>query len=88
MDFCYERMPDLKGTYYGRTGEIARNKRPGIEAWASLVRIAVELGEQEALDEFYVFLVSNAGRQWRIPEDAWLYVTAELLLGLQAVAPS
>jgi len=32
--------------------------------------------------------VSNAGRQWRIPKDAWLYVTAELLLGLQAVAPA
>ena len=42
----------------------------------------------EALEAFYPFLVSNAGREWRIPDDAWLYVVGELLLGLQAVAPA
>jgi hypothetical protein len=88
VDFCLARMPELKGTYYGRTGEIARDKRPGIEAWASLVRLAVALENGEALEAFYPFLVSNAGRKWRIPDDAWLYVVAELLLGLQAVAPA
>jgi hypothetical protein len=87
LDFCYARMPELKGTYYGRTGEAARDKRPGIEAWASLVRLAVALEREDALEAFYPFLVSNAGRRWRIPDDAWLYVVAELLLGLQAVAP-
>jgi hypothetical protein len=88
LDFCHARMPDLKGTYYGRTGEVARDKRPGIEAWASLVRLSIALDRREALEAFYPFLVSNAGRKWRIPDDAWLYVAAELLLGLQAVAPS
>ncbi|MGH9392091.1 MAG: hypothetical protein ACRD1Z_21005, partial [Vicinamibacteria bacterium] len=88
LDFCHSRMPELKGTYYGRTGEIARDKRPGIEAWASLVRIAIALERDDALEAFYPFLVSNAGRKWRIPDDAWLYVVAELLLGLQAVAPA
>lgn len=88
LDFCYQRMPNLRGSYYGRTGEIARDKRPGIEAWASLVRLATELGRNDALDAFYPFLISNAGRTWRIPEDAWLYVAAELLIGLQAVAPA
>ena len=88
LDFCHARMPDLKGTYYGRTGEIARDKRPGIEAWASLVRLAIALERDDALEAFYPFLVSNAGRKWRIPDDAWLYVVAELLLGLQAVAPA
>ena len=88
LDFCHERMPALKGTYYGRTGEVARDKRPGIEAWASLVRLSIALERPEALEAFYPFLVSNAGRQWRIPDEAWLYVVAELLLGLQAVAPS
>jgi len=88
LDFCHARMPDLKGTYYGRTGEIARDKRPGIEAWASLVRLAIALERDDALKAFYPFLVSNAGRKWRIPDDAWLYVVAELLLGLQAVAPA
>jgi hypothetical protein len=87
LDFCFQRMPNLRGTYYGRTGEVARDKRPGIEAWAPLVRISIALGREDALEAFYPFLVSNAGRQWRIPKDAWLYVTAELLLGLQAVAP-
>ncbi len=87
LEFCHSRMPELKGTYYGRTGEIARDKRPGIEAWASLVRLAIALERPDALDAFYPFLVSNAGRKWRIPDDAWLYVVAELLLGLQAVAP-
>jgi hypothetical protein len=87
LDFCLVRMPELKGTYYGRTGEIARDKRPGIEAWSSLVRLAIALEREDALEEFYPFLVSNAGRKWRIPDDAWLYVVGELLLGLQAVAP-
>lgn len=87
VEFSHERMPDLRGTYFGRTSEVARDKRPGIEAWASLVRLAVALDDDEALGEFYEFLVSNAGRQWRIPKDAWLFVVAELLLGLQAVAP-
>lgn len=87
LDFCLSRMPGLKGTYYGRTGEVARDKRPGIEAWASLVRLSVVLGRGDALEAFYPFLVSNAGRQWRIPDDAWLYVVSELLLGLQSVAP-
>jgi hypothetical protein len=85
LEFCYERMPGLKGTYYGRTGEIARDKRPGIEAWGSLVRLAIALERPDALEAFYPFLVSNAGREWRIPDDAWLYVTGELLLGLQTV---
>jgi hypothetical protein len=88
LDFCLSRMPDLKGTYYGRTGEVARDKRPGIEAWASLVRLSIALDRPDALEAFYPFLVSNAGRKWRIPEEAWLYVAAELLLGLQAVAPA
>jgi len=88
LDFCHARMPDLKGTYYGRTGEIARDKRPGIEAWASLVRLSIALERDDALEAFYPFLVSNAGRKRRIPDDAWLYVVAELLLGLQAVAPA
>ncbi len=88
VEFCFERMPGLRGTYYGRTSEVARDKRPGIEAWASLVRLSIALDRRDALGPFYDFLVSNAGRTWRIPKDAWLYVTAELLLGLQAVAPS
>jgi len=88
VDFSHERMPNLRGTYYGRTGEVARDKRPGIEAWASLVRLAVALDDDDALRAFYPFLVSNAGRQWRIPKDAWLYVSAELLLGLQAIVPA
>jgi hypothetical protein len=88
LEFCHARMPELKGTYYGRTGEIARDKRPGIEAWASLVRLAIALERHDALEAFYPFLVSNAGRKWRIPDEAWLYVVAELLLGLQAVAPA
>lgn len=87
LDFCYARMPQLKGTYYGRTGEVARDKRPGIEAWASLVRLAIALERDDALEAFYPFLVSNAGRKWRIPDEAWLYVVGELLLGLQGVAP-
>jgi hypothetical protein len=52
-----------------------------------LVRLSVVLGRGDALEAFYPFLVSNAGRQWRIPDDAWLYVVSELLLGLQSVAP-
>ena len=88
VSFAHQRMPMLRGTYYGRTGEVARDKRPGIEAWGSLVRLAVALGDNESLLSFYPFLISNARRVSQIPEEAFLYVAAELLLGLQSVSPS
>lgn len=84
LDFCRTRMPDLKLAYYGRTGEPARQKRPGIEIWGTLTEMAVRRRDEAAVRAFAPFLVSNAERS-RIPEDAFLYVAAHLLLGLDAL---
>ncbi len=84
LDFCVARMPGLRLAYYGRTGEEARSKRPGVEIWGTLVEMAARRGDRRALDAFRGFLVTNAVAS-RIPEDAFLYVAAHLLLGLDAL---
>ena len=84
LDFCRTRMPGLKLAYYGRTAEPAREKRPGIEIWGTLTEMAVRRRDEAAVRAFAPFLVSNAERG-RLPEDAWLYVAAHLLLGLDAL---
>lgn len=84
LRFCRERMPELRLAYYGRTGEAARQKRPGIETWGSLTAMSVRRGDEDAMRAFAPFLVSNAAVD-RVPADAFLYVAAHLLLGLEAL---
>ena len=84
LDFCAGRMPGLRLAYYGRTGEDARSKRPGVEIWGTLVELAARAGDRRSLDVFRGFLATNAVEE-RIPEDAFLYVAAHLLLGLDAL---
>ena len=85
LRFCLDRMPNLAHSYRGTSGDVVWSKRPGIEAWASLTQTAMALGDGDAVDQFYLFLESNAARIERIPDDAWLFVASELLLGLQAI---
>lgn len=84
LRFCRERMPELKLAYYGRTGEPARQKRPGVEIWGTLTEMSVRRRDETGLRAFAPFLVSNAVTE-RIPGDAFLYVAAHLLLGLEAL---
>ena len=84
LRFCRERMPGLKLAYYGRTGEAARQKRPGIEIWGTLTEMSVRRRDETGIRAFSPFLVSNATAN-RIPDDAFLYVGAHLLLGLEAL---
>jgi len=84
LGFCRDRMPGLKLAYYGRTGEPARQKRPGIEIWGTLTEMSVRRGDETGIRAFAPFLVSNAA-SGRIPGDAFLYVGAHLLLGLEAL---
>ena len=84
LAFCRERMPGLKLAYYGRTGEPARRKRPGVETWGTLTELAVRRGDRASIRAFAPFLVTNAAAD-RVPEDAFLYVAAHLLLGLDAL---
>lgn len=84
LAFCRERMPGLKLAYYGRTGEPARQKRPGIEIWGTLTELAARRGDRASIRAFAPFLVTNASAD-RVPEDAFLYVAAHLLLGLDAL---
>ncbi|MDE2660668.1 MAG: hypothetical protein OXI45_10685 [Acidobacteriota bacterium] len=84
LAFCRDRMPGLKLAYYGRTAEEARQKRPGIEIWGTLTEMSVRRRDETAIRAFAPFLVSNAVAD-RIPGDAFLYVGAHLLLGLEAL---
>ena len=84
LAFCRERMPGLRLAYYGRTGEPARQKRPGIEIWGTLTEMSVRRGDETGIRAMAPFLVSNAA-SGRIPKDAFLYVGAHLLLGLEAL---
>lgn len=84
LRFCRERMPGLRLAYYGRTGEEAREKRPGVEIWGTLTEMSVRRGDEASLRAFAGFLVTNSV-PGRIPEDAFLYVAAHLLLGLEAL---
>ena len=84
LAFCRDRMPGLKLAYYGRTAEEARQKRPGIEIWGTLTEMSVRRGDETGIRAFAPFLVSNAAAG-RIPGDAFLYVSAHLLLGLEAL---
>jgi hypothetical protein len=84
LDFCRERMPGLRLAYYGRTGEEARQKRPGIEIWGTLTEMSVRRRDERGIRAFAPFLVSNAASA-RVPGDAFLYVAAHLLLGLEAL---
>ena len=84
LDYCRERMPELKLAYYGRTGEPARQKRPGIEIWGTLTEMSVRRGDETGIRAYAPFLVSNAA-SGGIPRDAFLYVAAHLLLGLEAL---
>ena len=74
----------LKLAYYGRTGEPARQKRPGVEIWGTLTEMSVRRRDETGIRAFAPFLVSN-GASDRIPDDAFLYVGAHLLLGLEAL---
>ena len=84
LGFCRERMPGLRLAYYGRTGEPARQKRPGVEIWGTLTEMSVRRRDETGIRAFAPFLVSNAAND-RIPDDAFLYVGAHLLLGLEAL---
>ena len=84
LRYCRERMPGLRLAYYGRTGEEAREKRPGVEIWGTLTEMSIRQGDLASLRAFAPFLVTNSVRD-RIPEDAFLYVAAHLLLGLEAL---
>ncbi len=84
LRFCRDRMPGLRLSYYGRTGEEAREKRPGVEIWGTLTEMSVRQRDEASLRAFAPFLVTNATTD-RIPRDAFLYVAAHLLQGLEAL---
>ena len=84
LRFARERMPGLRLAYYGRTGEEAREKRPGVEIWGTLTAMSIRRADDAGIRAFAPFLVTNAAED-RIPKDAFLYVAAHLLLGLDAL---
>ena len=86
LGFATSRLPRLDTAYYGRTGEIANRRRPGLETWAVLTRLAVALGDGPSLAKLMPRLVGATEAFLRAEPEPRLYVASELLLGLRAAA--
>ncbi len=85
LGLAKEKLPRLDVSYLGRTGDVAVRRRPGMETYASLTRIAVHLRDDEALAELLPELLAASETTARHPPEPRLYVASELLLALRAV---
>jgi hypothetical protein len=87
LDFALSHAPNLKTRYYGRTGEPAGDLPPGPETYAVLVRLAVDLDDQQALAVFLPPLLDDARRFLASGgSQPRLFEAGEILLALQAVS--
>ncbi|MEM7309619.1 MAG: hypothetical protein AAF682_23290 [Planctomycetota bacterium] len=86
LGFALARLPRLDNSYYGRTGEVASKRRPGLETWAVLTRLAVALEHDEARARLAPRLLAAAEAFLAAEPEPRLFVASELLLGLRALA--
>lgn len=85
LRFALERLPDLGTYYYGRTGELVKKQDAGAPTYACLVRLAVKLKDQKALNAFLNPFVTHAEFVMQNPNKSSLYTVTEVLLALQSV---
>lgn len=84
LRFALACLPRLDTAYYGRTGEVALRRPPGLETWAVLARLALARGDTEAFDALWPRLADAVELFLEREPEPRLYVAAELLLGLAA----
>ncbi len=85
LRFALLRLPKLSDYYYGRTGEPAKEQDPGAPTYACLVRLAVKLKDQKALNAFLDPFVTHAEFVRQNPKKSSLYMVNEVLLALQSI---
>lgn len=88
LSFALARLPDLDAAYIGRTGEVALRRRPGLETWAVLARLARALGDGPAFRRVWPHLALAVEDFQGEPREPRLYVAAQLLLALRAAGGS
>lgn len=88
LDFALSRGDGLRMYHYGRTGEPVNDSAPGINEWAGLTRLAVQLGDRRAAATFLGPAVAAWDYYYNrmdVPE-ADAYVASEALAAMAAVA--
>ena len=85
LRFALERLPELSSYYYGRTGEPLPESGAAAPTYACLVRLAVKLKDQKALNAFFKPFVIHAEFVRQNPKKSSLYTVNEVLLALQSV---
>lgn len=85
LRFAVERLPELHTYYYGRTGEPVKDQDAGAPTYACLVRLAVKLKDQKALDTFLDPFAIHTEFVTQHPKESSLYTVVEVLLALQSV---
>ena len=78
-------FPSEGDYYYGRTGEAAKEQDPGAPTYACLVRLAVKLKDQKALNAFLDPFVTHAEFVRQNPKKSSLYTVNEVLLALHSI---
>ncbi len=84
--FAMERLPKLATYYYGRTGESVLRQPAEVATYACLVRLAIKLKDQTALNAFLEPFITHAQAVTQNTEEFSLYTVIEALLALQSVS--
>ncbi len=85
LAFALQHRFLLKSYYYGISGRPASDRGPGPGTYACLVRLAVKLKDQQAINSFFNPLMAQVGSFIEAPYEPRLYVASEFLLALQTL---
>ena len=85
ISFAQVRLPKLSTYYYGRTGEPVNPQTAEVATYACLVRLAIKLNDQKALNAFIEPFTTHAEAVIQNTEEFSLYTVIEALLALQLV---
>lgn len=86
ISFAMKRLPKLSTYYYGRTGEPVIERPAEVATYACLVRLAIKLKDQKALNAFLEPFISHAQAVTQNTEEFSLYTVIEALLALQSIS--
>ena len=87
LGFALARWPRIDAAYFGRTGEAALRRRPGLETWGILLRLALALEDAPAFERLWPRAAGAVEDFLKREREPRLYVAGELLLALRAADP-
>ena len=80
LDFAIKRLSSINAYYYGRTGEKARSGSVGPATYSSLLRLAIRLNGQEAIQKILPKWLNSVKAFAQKPYQPRLYILGEVLL--------